>query len=72
MAMSWRRGIWAGLEIRQIRPTDALMGGASEIETISEANRRAFEGHEREFQDYRNWPGLPARPVVPTRVLEAR
>lgn len=53
-----------------IRPTDVL-AGAGDLERISERNRLAFERHEAEFQNYQNWPGVPAQPMGPERVLDA-
>jgi type II secretory pathway component GspD/PulD (secretin) len=55
-----------------IRPADTLAGGMKDLETISERNRIAFEEHEREFQEYQNWPGIEPKPVEPVKVLEAQ
>jgi len=55
-----------------IRPEGVFTQGMAELDAISETNRAAFEQHEKEFQDYQDWPGLKPRPVDPQRVLEAR
>jgi len=55
-----------------IRPEGVFTQGMAELDAISETNRTAFEQHEKEFQDYQDWPGLKPRPVDPQRVLEAR
>ncbi|MGE5294211.1 MAG: secretin N-terminal domain-containing protein [Solirubrobacterales bacterium] len=55
-----------------IRPTDIDAEGYDDLKRISDENRRAFEKHEQEFQNYQSWPGIKSRPVDPPRVLEAR
>ncbi len=55
-----------------IRPASMLAQGATELESISQKNREAFEKHELEFQNYQNWPGMRPRPVEPAKVLDAR
>jgi general secretion pathway protein D len=54
-----------------IRPA-TLAKGMQDLRTISDRNREAFEGHEKEFQDYQSWPGLKPEPVEPARVLDAQ
>ena len=55
-----------------IRPADVLANTDEDLKRISEENRRAFEGHEQEFQGYQSWPGVKAKPLTPPRVLDAR
>lgn len=55
-----------------IRPEGAFAQEMRQLEVLSERNRRAFEKHEREFQEYQSWPGVKSQPVDPSRVLEAR
>jgi type II secretory pathway component GspD/PulD (secretin) len=54
-----------------IRPAEERRPGASDIDVISQKNREAFEKHEREFQNYQDWPGLQPKPVDPKKVLES-
>jgi len=54
-----------------IRPSEVL-AGSSDLERISDRNRLAFERHEAEFQNYQSWPGIPAKPMGPERVLDAQ
>ena len=42
------------------------------LEAISERNRRAFETHERQFEDHQSWPGIKPKPVEPEKILEAQ
>jgi general secretion pathway protein D len=55
-----------------IRPAGTLTQEMSQLESISERNRKAFEKHEQEFQSYQSWPGIKSQPVDPPKVLEAR
>lgn len=55
-----------------IRPDLANGRAMQELERLSERNRLAFEQHEKEFQNYQNWPGIKSKPVQPERVLEAQ
>jgi len=55
-----------------IRPEQGLASGMEDLEKLSERNRLAFEQHETEFQGYQSWPGIPATPVGPEKVLEAQ
>jgi general secretion pathway protein D len=55
-----------------IRPTGGLPQGKDDLEIISERNREAFEKHELEFQNHRDWPGIKPKPVDPKKVLEVR
>ena len=53
-----------------LRPEET-MAGLTELEEISERNRRAFEKAEDEFQKYQDWPGIKPTPVDPPKVLDA-
>ena len=53
-----------------LRP-EATLTGLSELERISERNRKAFEENETRFQKYEDWPGIKPQPVDPVRVLDA-
>jgi general secretion pathway protein D len=55
-----------------IRPGGIFAQEMDDLDTISQKNRQAFKEHERQFQNYQNWPGLEPKPVEPQRVLEAR
>ncbi len=55
-----------------IRPEQGLAHGMEDLEKLSERNRLAFEKHEKEFQEYQSWPGVPAKTVQPEKVLEAQ
>ena len=53
-----------------LRP-EATLEGLSEIEKISERNRKAFEKSEELFQHYEDVPGIKPTPVDPEKVLDA-
>jgi general secretion pathway protein D len=53
-----------------LRP-ETTLEGLSEIEKISERNRRALEKNEDTFQHYEDVPGIKPTPVDPEKVLEA-
>ena len=55
-----------------IRPEDTLAAIQDNLKRISDENRAAFEKHEKEFQDYQNWPGVPPRPTAPEKVLDTQ
>ncbi len=55
-----------------IRPSERTGRGLDELTAISERDREAFEGHEAEFQQHQDWPGLKPKPTEPQRVLDAR
>jgi general secretion pathway protein D len=55
-----------------IRPMGLLAEGAQDLRALSEKDRRAFEKHEREFQNYESWPGIESKPLEPAKVLDAR
>jgi general secretion pathway protein D len=53
-----------------LRPETTLTG-LSELEKISERNRKALEESETRFQKYEDWPGIKPQPVDPVKVLDA-
>jgi general secretion pathway protein D len=53
-----------------LRP-EAALSGLSELEKISERNRKALEENEEKFQKYEDWPGIKPQPVPPVKVLDA-
>ena len=53
-----------------LRP-EAEQSGLSELEKISERNRKALEESETRFQKYEDWPGIKPQPVDPVKVLDA-
>jgi len=54
-----------------IRPEETILGLQEDLKRISDRNREAFEEHEKEFQDYENWPGIKPKPTQPEKVLDA-
>jgi len=54
-----------------IRPNSAIANANEGLGRVSEQNRKAFEQHEQEFQNYETWPGIKSKPMPPARVLEA-
>jgi general secretion pathway protein D len=54
-----------------IRPA-TLAKGMEDLQNISDRSREAFEGHEKEFQDYESWPGVKPEPINPAKVLDAQ
>lgn len=55
-----------------IRPAVGQPPGSTDVEIASQENRRAFEKHELEFQNYQSWPGVKSKPTQPAKALEAR
>ena len=55
-----------------IRPSSVSAQGMVELDAISERSRAALEGHEREFQDHEDWPGIKPKSLDPAKVLEAQ
>jgi general secretion pathway protein D len=53
-----------------MRPDNTIDQNMRNLESISERNRRAFEKHEEEFQNYEDWPGFKSKPVDPSKVLD--
>ena len=66
-----QRNLYVFVKAEIIRPDKEGFAGG-ELQRISDRNREAFEGHEIEFQDYRNWPGVKPRKMTPLKVLEAQ
>ena len=54
-----------------IRPA-TLAKGMDDLKNLSDRNREAFEGYEKEFQDYQSWPGLKDQIIEPKNVLDAQ
>jgi len=54
-----------------IRPAATLAASMEDLKKISEVNRMAFEKHELEFQNYKNWPGVKSKQIDPEKVLDA-
>jgi general secretion pathway protein D len=55
-----------------IRPEDTSAHGMKDLETLSKANRQAFEKRELEFQNYQDWPGIKPQRIDPPKVLDAQ
>jgi len=53
-----------------LRPGEEAKG-ASDIEVVSLKNRATFEKHEKEMQEYEDWPGIKPKPMDPVQILEA-
>ncbi len=53
-----------------IRPEETLLGLQENLKRISDRNREAFEQHEKDFQDYRSWPGVKPKTTAPEKVLD--
>ena len=53
-----------------LRPGDEI-DGTSTMEVISRKNRATFEKHEKEMQEYEDWPGIKPTPMDPLQILEA-
>ncbi len=66
-----QRHMYVFVKAEIIRPDGKEFVGG-DLQRISDRNREAFEGHEIEFQDYRNWPGVKPRKMTPLKVLEAQ
>lgn len=66
-----QRNLYVFVKAEIIRPDDEDFA-ESDLQRISDRNREAFEKHEIEFQDYRNWPGVKPRKMTPLKVLEAQ
>jgi len=65
-----QRRLYIFVKAEIIRPAETLAQGLPDLERISDRNRLAFEKFEQEFQSYKNFPGIKARPVAPIKVLE--
>jgi type II secretory pathway component GspD/PulD (secretin) len=55
-----------------IRAAETAEHGIKDLERLSERNRTAFEGHELEFQNLQDWPGIKPKRVDPPKVLDAQ
>jgi general secretion pathway protein D len=66
-----QRNLYVFVKAEIIRPDKEGFAGG-ELQRISDRNRDAFEEHEIEFQDYRNWPGVKPRKMTPLKVLDAQ
>jgi len=55
-----------------IRPEETLAAMQKNLQRISDKNRKAFEEHEKEFQDYQSWPGVKPQPTMPNKVLDTQ
>jgi type II secretory pathway component GspD/PulD (secretin) len=65
-----QRHMYVFVKAEIIRPDDKEFV-SGDLQRISDRSREAFEEHEIEFQDYRNWPGVKPRKMTPLKVLEA-
>ena len=66
-----QRHMYVFVKAEIIRPDDKEFVGG-DLQRISDRNREAFEEHEIEFQDYRNWPGIKPRKMTPLKVLDTQ
>jgi general secretion pathway protein D len=68
-----QRNLYVFVKAEIIRPSDTDMAQAeSHLQQISDRNRDAFEEHEKEFQDYYDWPGIKPKAMEPINVLDAQ
>jgi general secretion pathway protein D len=65
-----QRNLYVFVKAEIIRPDKEGFAGG-ELQRLSDRNREAFEKHEIEFQNYKNWPGVKSRKMTPYKVLEA-
>jgi general secretion pathway protein D len=66
-----QKNLYVFVKAEIIRPSDADFA-QSDLERISERNRKAFEEHEIEFQEYHDWPGIKPKTMRPFKVLDAQ
>jgi len=66
-----QKNLYVFVKAEIIRPSDADFA-QSDLERISERNRKAFEEHEIEFQEYHDWPGIKPKAMRPFKVLDAQ
>jgi type II secretory pathway component GspD/PulD (secretin) len=45
-------------------------GMESDIIRISDKNRQDFEKHEKDMQDYQDWPGIKPTPMAPKKIFD--
>jgi len=65
------KNLYVFVKAEVIRPDeDGFLG--DDLTRISDRNREAFEKHEIEFQNYRNWPGVKPKRMTPIKVLDAQ
>ncbi|MBN2315193.1 MAG: hypothetical protein JXM79_14785 [Sedimentisphaerales bacterium] len=68
-----QRNLYVFVKAEIIRPIDTDMAQAeSHLQQISDRNRDAFEEHEKEFQEYHDWPGIKPKSMKPINVLDAQ
>jgi general secretion pathway protein D len=68
-----RRNLYVFVKAEIIRPPDKDLAQTDDhLDQISRRNREAFEDHEREFQEYNDWPGIKPKPVEPFNVLDTQ
>ena len=68
-----QRSLYVFVKAEIIRPPDKDLAQTDDhLDQISRRNRESFEEHEREFQEYQDWPGLKPKPVQPVTVLDAQ
>jgi type II secretory pathway component GspD/PulD (secretin) len=51
-----------------LRPEEK--GMQSDIVRISDKNRQEFEKHEKQMQDYEDWPGIKPTPMDPKKIFD--
>lgn len=66
-----QKNLYVFVKAEIIRPADADFA-QSDLERISARNRKAFEEHEIEFQEYHDWPGIKPKAMKPFKVLDAQ
>jgi general secretion pathway protein D len=66
-----QRNLYVFVKAEIIRPDEEGYTG-DDLRRISDRNREAFEKHEIEFQEYRDWPGAKPKAMEPIRVLDAQ
>ncbi len=68
-----QRNLYVFVKAEIIRPADTDFAQAeSHLQQISDRNREAFEKHEKEFQEYHDWPGIKPKSMKPINVLDAQ
>jgi len=68
-----RRNLYVFVKAEIIRPPDKNFAQVDDhLDQISRRNREAFENHEREFQEYNDWPGVEPKPIEPFNVLDTQ
>jgi general secretion pathway protein D len=66
-----QRNLYVFVKAEIIKPP-AEGTAVTELQTISDKEKTAFETHEDEFQKHQGWPGIAPEPVQPFRVLDAQ